>query len=71
MSFVRLLCVAFHPRLVHELFGPMWEKSKFSYQIRLLQIGEHICSEFQAAEAHCQHLVPTEHLAVEQLLWPI
>ena len=40
------------------------KKRNISFQIKVLQKEEHIWSGIQASEAHCKHLVPTEHLAV-------
>ena len=44
---------------------PFWEKSSFSYQIRLLSKGEQVWSGFQATEAPCKHLVQQEHFAAK------
>ena len=54
----------------YALHFPFGEESVFSYQIRVFQQGEHVLSVFQATEAHCKHLVHTEHLAGEQLNGP-
>ena len=44
------------------LLFPGCEKKSFSYQIRLLQKGQHAVSGFQGTKTPCKHLMHTEHL---------
>lgn len=58
------------PQHLFVLPFPILEKSNISLQVRFPQKREHLLSGFQTTEAHCNHLVPTEHLVVEWLNWP-
>lgn len=61
MCFLRLFCGYFCPNIT-VFYYPVCEKSSVSFKNRLPQEGEHVFSGFQATEAHCKHVVPTQHL---------
>lgn len=61
--YLKMLLGTDHLSITMWCFALFRKRTKFPMKKWLLQKGEPVWSGFQANEAHCKYLVPTEHMA--------